>query len=119
MRFYNFRRILDDICLGFLFDVLSCSRRFFLNLYPPSMNYESRGGLQFIEDEAGAAQKTQYPGIRNAGYQAVRDHESRPLQHFQPARTLRELRRASKVAGDSIACEATACRGAIVQVGSI
>jgi len=80
------------------------------------MNYESRGGLQLIEDEAGAAQKTQYPGIRNAGYQAVRDHESRPLQHFQPARALRELRRASKVAGDSIACEATACRGAIVQV---
>jgi hypothetical protein len=118
MRFYDFRRILDDICLGFLFNVLSCSRRFLLSLYPPSMNYESRGGSQFIEDEAGA-QKTQYPGICNAGYQAVRDHECRPLQRFQPARTLRELRRASKVAGGSIAWEATACRGAIAQVGSI
>ena len=52
----------------------------FLSLYPPSMNYESRGGLQLIEDGAGTAQKTQYPGIPNAGYQAVRDHESRPLQ---------------------------------------
>ena len=56
------------------------------------MNYESRGGLQLIEDEAGAAQKAQYPGILNAGYQAVRDHESRPLQHFQPARALREAK---------------------------
>jgi hypothetical protein len=50
MRFYDFRRILDDICLGFL----SCSRRFLLSLYPPSMNCESRGGSQFIEDEPDA-----------------------------------------------------------------
>ncbi|MFY9834747.1 MAG: hypothetical protein WAK66_18795, partial [Methylocystis sp.] len=60
MRFYYFRRVLDDIRLGFLFNILSCPRRFLLSLYPPSKLCESRRGSQFIENGADT-QDTQYP----------------------------------------------------------